>query len=199
MNRQYQKLVNRVFILLFLCFGNILAAQEDCGLSESEKKDLQNELTELSRPISKFILEMRKFDEAEEKVKDAERERNSAKRNLENTKDSIADIVATLVVEINSKIVEEIPARNIYFRLQVAAFQKDDDLAKFFDQYSDFVQMDTGDNYQKYSLGQFSQYSEAKKLEEYFLSLGAQVFIVAYEDGKRVENINSLPVEYVPR
>ncbi|HAI76730.1 MAG TPA: hypothetical protein DCM08_10830 [Microscillaceae bacterium] len=84
--------------------------------------------------------------------------------------------------------------RNIFFKIQIAAFKKESKLGNFLDKNSKFVrsEVDEADGMRKYTIANFINYWEAKQLERYLLDKGAQVFIVGYEDGKRVNDIKKL-------
>jgi len=87
-------------------------------------------------------------------------------------------------------------SRNIYFKLQIAAFENQTALAKYLESQAKFIRYEMDNGVRKYTFGQFNHYWEAKQIEKLLLGMGAQVFVVPYEDGKRID-IKSVPEEYL--
>lgn len=191
-----------IFLISFSVWTNSVA-QSSGGLTEKEKKDLKNQLTALARPITNFKAFKDGIDASEERLNAAENESGRISAELTRKNGELSD--KRLEINELKKELEDLrnkpsgDRRNIYFRIQIAAFQKSDPLAVYFENFPDFIKVDASQDYRKYTVGRYDQYGEAKKLERYLLDQGAQVFVVAYEDGRRVDNITSLPDEYVPR
>lgn len=179
-------------------------AQSSGSLTEKEKKDLKNQLSALARPVDNYKAFKDKIRESKERLDAAKSESNRLNSQLNQKNGELSD--KRLEINELKKELEDLrdrskndARRNIYFRVQIAAFQKSDPLAVYFENFPDFIKVDASQDYRKYTVGKYDQYGEAKKLERYLLDQGAQVFVVAYENGNRVDNITSLPDEYVPR
>ncbi|MCS6822642.1 MAG: hypothetical protein NZ551_12355 [Microscillaceae bacterium] len=205
---------NTLFILMTLVVWLSPLTLKAQKLSKEETKKLKAEIKELSYSIEKYHEMKKQLQEtqakiqslkekiaqlqpqAEESTQDLKRKQeihDKLKAEIDKIKKSIKEVNATQQGGRN-------PQEGIMFKVQIGAY-KNRDLTQYMDKHPNFgITIDPADNLKKYTLGYFSYYWEAKYfalyLNKFLKEVGQNSFVVAFKDGKRVNDIREIPQGY---
>ncbi|TAF64804.1 MAG: hypothetical protein EAZ55_10395 [Cytophagales bacterium] len=193
-------------ILLSFLFIISFAAWSQAQISAEEKKSLQLEIKTFGRNLPTYKAFKDSVNTMNNRLNliktDATKIASelAKKRNEVRDKEAAIQALQVQIAELEkNKGSNTGSGRNIVFKLQIAAFEKNSQLGSFLEKYPKFVlyETDPSDNMKKYTIGYFRHYFEAKQLEKFLTDMGAKVFVVGYENGKRVNDIKKLTDGYL--
>lgn len=187
---------------MFLCFLFFILAQFTYAqeLTKEEKKQLANEIKSLRKDLEKFKKMFHEDNQLSREVSVRQSE-NTAKRNqLDDIELKISQkepLITSMLDEINmrSRKLSRSQNEKVFFKVQIGAY-KNNRIARIIKRNYNFEVEKDATGYNKYMVGYFISYWEAKKLSELLTSSGAQSFVVGYMNGNRVTDLKSMPQEY---
>lgn len=186
-------------MLLVFCFCTI-AGTAHAQLSKDEKKALKAKLKEF-KDLDAFNAFLEEHDEMQGRINTLQSQvkskdeqlgaKNTEISELKDEKDELKSQVASLRSQLDAKkeqpvapVTSTTDMSGIVFKVQIGAYKERD--MKDFDGQEHFS-IDTEEDIQKFSLGNFRDYWEADSFKKHLREMGVKdAWIVSYKDGVRV-------------
>lgn len=188
--------IGMLLVFVFCLIGGTAHAQ----LSKDEKKALKAKLKEF-KDLEAFNAFLEEHDEMQGRINTLQSQvkskdeqlgaKNTEISELKDEKDELKSQVATLRSQLDSKPKEQ-PVQTtagpdmsgVVFKVQIGAYKERD--MKDFDGQEHFT-IDSEEDVQKFSLGNFRDYWEADSFKKHLREMGVKdAWIVSYKDGVRV-------------
>lgn len=190
-------------LLTFAILTLALPAFVQGQLSKDEKKQLLQEISNLSKNLEGFAKQKKDLAKIEEdqKIKNAQLiQKKADAQNMEKSLQEKDQSIAYYEEQLR-KLQKDRPEvnatgqdrtnRDCVFSVQVGAY-KNKDLSQYADKSPTFIVEQGEDGLKKYMLGYFTSYWEAKSFSKYLDKAGAQSYVVGYYQKKRVPDLKDM-------
>ena len=193
--RKKQRYIISLLIVFFSLFELDAFAQSAKDLTEKEKQQLMEELDSFKKDLTKLKALKEKAQKLEEEVKAQEDYLVKLKEKFDENADRYEELVPradslTRVSNYWRKYLRNV-RDNIIFKVQFASYKSHvvDRFAQnnpFFSVYND------RDGLKKYFLGNFLNYGESKKFNDWLRRRGVDSYVVAFKKGWKVSQLSSV-------
>ncbi|WP_026998662.1 hypothetical protein [Eisenibacter elegans] len=180
------------FVSLTLLLGALCIALGTQGaqaqqLTKAEQKALKKEAKNLRRNPEQYLQMQDDKANVESQIQQTQDELQRQQREKSQRADQLDRLRAEIRL-LQSQIDALKAAPNVIFRVQIGAYTKLHQNNNYAGLHPNFS-VETTEGATRYSIGYFMSYREAKFIREYLSAQGAEAFITAFKDGKRVQSM----------